>query len=131
MGAASGVQILDAGTLDLAAWVRDGDHIVAGQSSGEPQTLTEALAWLADIDVCYAPLRTLKESMQDPNTTARGMLLHDEAGNAHLGVPVKFRHEPAQPVLRAPELGEHSRAVLARAGVSAAEIDELARANVI
>ena len=43
MGAASGVQILDAGTLDLAAWVRDGDHIVAGQSSGEPQTLTEAL----------------------------------------------------------------------------------------
>ena len=95
------------------------------------RTQAEALAWLADIDVCYAPLRTLKQSMQDPNTTARGMLLQDAQGNAHLGVPIKFAREPAQPMLRAPALGEDSRAVLARAGMSAAEIDELARANVI
>ena len=95
------------------------------------RTQAEALAWLADLDVCYAPLRSLKESMQDPNTTARGMLLHDADGNAHLGVPIKFAREPAQPVLRAPDLGEHSRSVLGRAGFSAAEIDELARANVI
>ena len=59
------------------------------------------------------------------------MLLHDALGNAHLGVPIKFKEEPAQPVLRAPDLGEHSRDVLARAGLGAAEIDELARANVI
>ena len=95
------------------------------------RTQAEALAWLADIDVCYAPLRTLKESMQDPNTSARGMLLRDAEGNAHLGVPIKFTHEPAQPVLRAPDLGEPSRTVLARAGLSAAEIDALGRANVI
>ena len=95
------------------------------------RTQAEALAWLADIDVCYAPLRTLRQSMQDPNTTARGMLLQDAQGNAHLGVPIKFAREPAQPILRAPALGEDSRAVLARAGMSAAEIDELARANVI
>ena len=70
------------------------------------RTLGESLEWLSTIDVCYAPVRTLKEGVFDPNTAARGMLLRDDQGLEHLGVPIKFSHEPAQPVLRAPELGE-------------------------
>ena len=36
-------RVVESGVLELAQFVRDGDHIVIGQSSGEPQTLTEAL----------------------------------------------------------------------------------------
>jgi crotonobetainyl-CoA:carnitine CoA-transferase CaiB-like acyl-CoA transferase len=65
------------------------------------KTLAEWLAWLDDVDACYAPVRTLKEAIDDPNTRERGMLLIDEEGVEHLGVPIKFKREPAQPDLRA------------------------------
>lgn len=93
--------------------------------------LAESLEWLADIDVCYAPVRTLPEGVFDPNTAARGMLLRDAAGTEHLGVPIKFRNEPAEPRLRAPALGEHSRAILAGLGYGAAEIDIYVREHVV
>ena len=95
------------------------------------RTQAEALAWLSEIDVCYAPLRTLREAVRDPNTAARGMLLRDEAGNQHLGAPLVFTREPAQPNLTAPALGEHARTILLEAGYVAQEIDALTRDGVI
>jgi crotonobetainyl-CoA:carnitine CoA-transferase CaiB-like acyl-CoA transferase len=95
------------------------------------RTQAEALAWLAEVDVCWAPLRTLKESLADPNTAERGMVLTDAAGNHHLGVPIKFRHEPAQPVLKAPEPGEHALEVLAGIGIDADEAARLAADRVV
>ncbi|MBL8380831.1 MAG: CoA transferase [Burkholderiales bacterium] len=95
------------------------------------RTQAQALEWLADVDVCYAPLRTLKQSMDDPNTSERGMLLKDPQGNHHLGVPIKFRHEPAAPRLRAPELGEHALEVLQGIGIAAEEARQLAAAGVV
>jgi len=43
---------------------------------------------------------------------ARGMIRRDEANRRHVGPPIRFRHEPAQPVLREPGLGEHTALVL-------------------
>ena len=80
------------------------------------RTLADWLAWLDGMDVCYAPIRTLKDAIDDPNTTERGMLLHDEEGLEHLGVPIKFRGEPAKPNLRVPTLGEDSEAILREIG---------------
>lgn len=37
-------KVLDAATLDLKGIVRPGDHVIWGQATGEPLTLTEALA---------------------------------------------------------------------------------------
>jgi crotonobetainyl-CoA:carnitine CoA-transferase CaiB-like acyl-CoA transferase len=95
------------------------------------RTRQQALDWLADTEVCYAPLRDLYEGFFDPNTQERGMLLVDEQGNEHIGVPIKYRNEPAQAKLHVPQLGEHSAAILAELGYGKAEIEQLARDSVI
>jgi crotonobetainyl-CoA:carnitine CoA-transferase CaiB-like acyl-CoA transferase len=95
------------------------------------RTQAEALEWLADIDVCYAPLRTLLEAFDDPNTAERGMLLHDEQGLPHIGTALRFAREPAQIRFAVPALGEHSRAIARELGYGEGELDELARDGVI
>ncbi len=89
------------------------------------KTLDEWLAWLDGVDVAYAPVRSLRDAIDDPNTRERGMLLHDERGRAHLGVPIRFAREPARPVLRAPGFGEHSDEIVASLGYGAADIARL------
>jgi crotonobetainyl-CoA:carnitine CoA-transferase CaiB-like acyl-CoA transferase len=67
------------------------------------KTLEQNLAFLAPLDVCYAPVNTLPEALD----AAREMLLKDESGRRHLAPPIRFRDEPARPKLREPRLGEH------------------------
>jgi crotonobetainyl-CoA:carnitine CoA-transferase CaiB-like acyl-CoA transferase len=95
------------------------------------KTLAEWHAWLADIDVAWAPVRSFTEAIFDPATSERGMLLRDEQGLEHLGVPIKFTNEPAQPDLRCPALGEHANEVLQSIGYSASEVETLKRENVL
>ncbi len=61
--------------------------------------------FLSRLDVCWAPVRTLKDGFDDAHTRARGMVLLDEAGNRHIGPAIKFRSEPAQPNLSLPDYG--------------------------
>ena len=77
------------------------------------QSRDEALAWLAELGICFAPVNTLTEALADPNVSARGLVLADERGRKHLAPPIRFALEPARPVLREPLLGEHTAAVLA------------------
>jgi crotonobetainyl-CoA:carnitine CoA-transferase CaiB-like acyl-CoA transferase len=58
--------------------------------------------FLSKIDLCWAPVRNLKDAFDDPHTLARGMLLKDSAGNRHIGPAIKFRNEPAKPDLSLP-----------------------------
>lgn len=95
------------------------------------RTQQEALDWLEGTDICYAPLRNLYEGFFDPNTREREMLLLDEEGNEHIGVPIKFRNEPAQPNLQLPRFGEHSTAILRHLGYGDTEIQQLAQEGVI
>ena len=88
-------------------------------------TLEHWLAWLSDIDVCYAPLRTLYEGLYDPATAARGMLVEDEQGMPMLGVPVMYRHEPGRARKHVPAPGEHGSAIAHELGYSEAAIAEL------
>jgi crotonobetainyl-CoA:carnitine CoA-transferase CaiB-like acyl-CoA transferase len=69
-------------------------------------------AWLATIDVCFGPVNTLPEALADANLKARGMVMEDGAGRTHVGSAIRFRNEPAKPVLRAPALGEHTDSIL-------------------
>lgn len=74
--------------------------------------LAEWQSYLATLDVCYGRVNTLPEAVAHPNLAARGMIRRDDAGRLHVGPPIRFRHEPAQPVLREPALGEHTTEIL-------------------
>ncbi|MBV9992003.1 MAG: CoA transferase [Alphaproteobacteria bacterium] len=53
--------------------------------------------FLEPLDLCWAPLRTLKDAFDADHTRARGMVLTDDAGNRHIGPAAKFRDTPAEP----------------------------------
>ena len=76
------------------------------------RTLVEWQTYLAALDVCFGRVNTLPEAVAHPNLVARGMVRKDESGRRHIGPPIRFRHEPAQPVLREPQLGEHTAQIL-------------------
>ena len=80
------------------------------------KTLAEWEAFLVDIDVCWAPVRSLKDAFDDPHTTARDMVLEDGEGHRHIGPPIRFAKEPARPIPLPPAFGEHSEALARAAG---------------
>ena len=69
------------------------------------KTRAEWEAFLAPIDLCWAPLRNLKDAFDDPHTKARAMVLRDADGNRHIGPAAKFRNAPAEPSLSLPAYG--------------------------
>jgi crotonobetainyl-CoA:carnitine CoA-transferase CaiB-like acyl-CoA transferase len=82
------------------------------QSLFATRTQAEWIDWFKGRDIGFAPVHDLREALDDPQLRSRGMLLVDEAGIEHLGVPIRFRDEPAQPALRVPGLGEHDALAL-------------------
>ncbi len=89
------------------------------------RTLAEWDDWFANVDVCYAPVRNLHEALNEEHLQAREMLLTDKDGHSHLGVPIKFQHQPAQPCLERPSQGQDNRQLLQSAGYSDSDIDQL------
>jgi crotonobetainyl-CoA:carnitine CoA-transferase CaiB-like acyl-CoA transferase len=81
------------------------------------RTLTEWNAYLAKLDVCYGCVNTLPEAFDHPNLRARGMIRFDAQNRRHVGPPIRFRDEPAEPSLREPGLGEHTALVLNHSGL--------------
>ena len=65
-------------------------------------------AWFGGMDVSFAPVNTLREALDDANVQQRGMIMKDERGREHIAPVVRFMHEPAEPVLKEPALGEHN-----------------------
>ena len=86
------------------------------------KTQAEWGAWFSGRDISYAPVKNLREAFDDPQAQARGMRLLDSAGREHVGVPIKFVQEPAQPRLNWPTIGEHSAELLASVGYSDSQI---------
>ncbi len=77
-------------------------EFLAATFAREP--LAHWCAFLADLDVCWAPVRTLTEAFNDEHTKARGMVFTDATGGTHLGIPIRFAREPGRirPQLDAP-----------------------------
>jgi crotonobetainyl-CoA:carnitine CoA-transferase CaiB-like acyl-CoA transferase len=75
-------------------------------------TLEECETWLAALDVCFGPVNTLPEALEDENVKARGMVILDAEGRRHLASPIRFLTEPSKPGLAAPALGQHTAALL-------------------
>ena len=92
---------------------------------------TEWIEWFKGRDIAFAPVKTLPEMLEDPHFKARGMVLKDERGWDHIGVPIQFANEPGRATFRAPALGEHSLQILHELGYSDGEIERLERDRVI
>ncbi|HEV3363618.1 MAG TPA: CaiB/BaiF CoA-transferase family protein [Acidimicrobiia bacterium] len=119
-----------AGRSDLSTYAhrppgQQGPLIAYLRGLFKERTLAEWLTWLDGMDVGYAPVRTLAESIDDPNTAHRHMVLVDERGRRHLGVPIRFASEPAQPRLVTPTFGEHTDAIVASLGYDHGQIERL------
>ena len=72
------------------------------------KSLTEWERYLETLDVCFGRVNTLPEALAHQNLGARKTILHDELGRRHIAPPIRFRQEPASPVLQEPGLGEHT-----------------------
>jgi crotonobetainyl-CoA:carnitine CoA-transferase CaiB-like acyl-CoA transferase len=91
----------------------------------ETRTQAEWIEWFRGRDVCFAPVKNLREAFDDPQVQAREMRLVDARGQEHIGVPVKFAAEPGRADFRLPRLGEHTEQVLRSVGCTDGDIAAL------
>jgi alpha-methylacyl-CoA racemase len=123
-----------------------GDAFATGRRRSEVVSELEELfstktraGWMdhfADRDVCVAPVKSVGEAFDDPQVRARGMVFESEVEGVgewtHLGNPLKVGEARTTGLRRQPpRLGEHTEEVLAGAGFSATEIDDLRAAGSI
>ena len=95
------------------------------------RTQAEWVEWFRGQDVCFAPVRALEEVYADPFLKERGMLLHDEQGLEHIGIPIHYAEEPGRVNFHAPAQGVHSEAILRSLGYAAPDIAALRDKGVI
>lgn len=95
------------------------------------RTLAEWQVFLADVEVCWAPVRSLKDALDEPYAHERGLVLLDAAGERHLGPPIRFKRDPPRPNLRIPSYGEHSAEIAREADVDEAAIAALLARGVL
>lgn len=95
------------------------------------KTKAEWVEWFKGRDVAFAPLRTLPEALDDPHFQARGMVLKDERGWDHLGIPIAFRDEPGRVQFDAPGHGAHGEEILRTLGFTEADVARLAERGVV
>ncbi len=89
------------------------------------RTRDEWVAWMAGKDVAFAPVKSLREGLDDEQVRARRMVVEDARGWEHIGLPVKFEGEPGRLDVSLPELGQHSEEILRGLGYTDAELEAM------
>ena len=110
----------------------EGDRVRAELSrTFASKTRDEWVRFFEEKDVCLAPVLSIREALDHPNTAARKMVLPVESPlggtDRQPGMPIKIDGVPEAP-RRAPLLGEHDGEILAGLGMTEERIAEL-RAN--
>ncbi|MEM8662653.1 MAG: CaiB/BaiF CoA-transferase family protein, partial [Pseudomonadota bacterium] len=80
------------------------------------RTRDEWVEWFEGRDIAFAPVLDLYEAFHAPHVKARDMLVTDEDGNLHIGIPIKFRDEPGRIEPSVPELAADNEEALRQAG---------------
>ncbi len=92
---------------------------------------TEWIEWFRGRDIAFAPMKTLPEVLEDPHFKSRGMVLQDDRGWDHLGVPIKFADEPGRPNFDPPAHGQHTAAILQALGYTGSDIERMRAKGVV
>ena len=71
---------------------------------------------LKKIDTAFAPVKTLREAADDEQIRHREMIVKDNRGWEHLGIPIKYKKEPGKLIFSFPEKGEHNSEILKSLG---------------
>jgi crotonobetainyl-CoA:carnitine CoA-transferase CaiB-like acyl-CoA transferase len=67
----------------------------------------EAVALLSGLDLCWSPLHTLAEALQNPHLMERGAVTRDDDNRRHIASPIRFANQPANVDFHIPSLNEH------------------------
>lgn len=93
--------------------------------------------WLAELSraqVPAGPIATVREALESPQARARGLVVeqpHSSLGTVRtVAQPLALTATPPSYRLPPPEVGEHSRAILAALAFTEAEIDALFRSGI-
>jgi alpha-methylacyl-CoA racemase len=81
-------------------------------------------------DACFAPVLAMKEVHEHPHNAARGTFVTGSDGVVQPAPAPRFDRTPADLPPKAPRTGEHTRELLARAGVAPEAIEQLIRDGV-
>ncbi len=99
------------------------------------KTQADWIAHFEHYDCCCEPVLDLDEVLEDPHVRAREMvveLVHESwGGYRQLGIAPKFSGTPGKIRGHAPELGEHTIAILQELGYSRDQIEELRLREVV
>ena len=86
------------------------------------KTQAEWVEWFDGVEAAFAPVNNLREGADDPQIRAREMIIEDEKGREHIGIPIKFKNEPGKVNFAAPELGADNESVALELGFTAEQI---------
>jgi len=136
------------GYVYIAADARMKDRLLKGMGIDKLEKTEELREWvskktvkdvvdaLVQADVPVGPVYQLNQTVEDPQTKARNMIVtmeHPTAGTVRLpNFPIKFSKTPGEALMPAPTLGQHNEEILTKlAGYTKEEIETLKRNGVI
>ena len=86
-------------------------------------------------DICFSPVNSLKEALEDPHIQHRGLWFkyaHPVDGNVpQQAFPIKFSDDQPDLRMHPPGLGEHTEEILREMGYTDIEIEELSKRGII
>jgi len=85
---------------------------------------------LDSLEICWSPVQTMEEALDDPLFRRRNMILETPAGRT-IGVPVKLSRCPGSVRTTPPAFGEHTRAILKELGYHADQIEDFFNRGVV
>ncbi len=95
------------------------------------RTRAEWCAIFDGTDACVAPVMKLGEVAEHPHNAARGLLIPDQQGKLEPAPAPRLSRTPGDGSRPLPQVGEHTRAVLAEYGFAADEIERLFAAGAV
>jgi len=126
--------------LDRNEWLEDprfSTQEARKANTGELVTLMEEIFVTADwadwltrftkAGITFGPIARSDDHLECPQVAANGMLpeMEGAGGMRTVDSPICIAGEKKTPPRRAPEIGEHTREILASMGIAGAEIDRI------